>query len=143
MQGRAMKRRGRPIRRGIRRRDPWRRKAARIASEFVEHYRGETGHSLDMALDRVRDLDLYLEKHFETDPLPKEVVRKAGYYFAEVWRRAFGGDYFWDEERNSLAIREGGLSVYPIEKVSRVVRRKVSGALETYAFVYARKRTKT
>lgn len=126
-----------------RRKDPWRRKAARIAAEFIDHYSAETGRSLDFALDRVRDLDHYLEQHFESDPLPEEVVRMAGYYFAELCRRAFGGKYAWDEKRGALAIRHGGLSLFPIEKVSRVVREKTPGALEAFAFVYARKRTET
>ena len=126
-----------------RRRDPWRRKAARLAEEFIAHYAEETGESLDLSLDRIRDLDRYLERHFEGEPLPQEIVSRAGYYFAEIWRRAFGGKYIWDESKGVLAIRHKGVSVFPVEKVSRTVRSKTPGALEAFAFVYARKLTET
>ena len=135
------KRRRRRPRSGTRRTsDPWRKRAARRAARFVDHYEKQTGRRLDMSLDRVRDLDRYLEKHFESDPLPEELIESAGFFFAEVWRRNFGGRYVWDKERESLAIRDRGVSVYPIEKVSRTVQKKTQGALEAFAFIYARKR---
>ena len=38
-----------------------------------------------------------------------------------------------------LAIRKGSISVFPVEKVARVLQEKSAGALETYAFLYAKK----
>ncbi|MCZ6688442.1 MAG: hypothetical protein O7H41_02445 [Planctomycetota bacterium] len=126
-------------RKRIARKDPWEKKASRIASEFMRRYERETGTALDFSIDRVRDLDRYLEAHAD---LSKEEIRRVGYYFAEIWRHSFGGSYVWDKEREALAIRQGGISVYPIEKVSRVAVQKSPGALEAFAFIYAKKRTR-
>ena len=112
-----------------------------MAAEFVDQYARETGQRLDLSLDRIRDLDRYLERHFEGDPLSEEDVRRAGYFFAEIWRRTFGGSYIWDEKRGAVAIRKGGVSVFPIEKLARVLEKRTPGALEAYVFIYARKMT--
>jgi hypothetical protein len=118
---------------------PWKKKVARSAAAFLRRYEKTTGRKLDYSLDRVRDLDRYLEKHFRGDPLPEEVVEDVGYYFAELLHRSCGGRYAWDRERGTLAIRKEGISVFPLEKVRRVLQERTPGGLEVYAFLYARK----
>lgn len=120
--------------------DRWTAKAKERAADFLERFEQETGRRLDLSLDRIQDLDRYLEKNFDADPpLPEETVEAAGFYFAEIWRGAFGGEYLWDDERGALAIRKGSISVFPVEKVARVLRERTAGALEAYAFIYAKK----
>ncbi len=118
----------------------WVAKARERAEAFLARFERETGRKLDFALDRVQALDRYLEKHFESEPpLPDDAIEAAGFYFSEIWREAFGGEYVWDEEKGALAIRKGSISVFPVEKVARVLREKTAGALETYAFLYAKR----
>ena len=86
------------------------------------------------------DEDMHVHQHFDADPpLPDDAVEAAGFYFAEIWREAFGGEYLWADDRGALAIRKGTISVFPVEKVARVLREKTAGALEAYAFIYAKK----
>lgn len=118
----------------------WVEKAQERAGAFLERFERETGRKLDLSLDRIQDLDRYLEKHFDADPpLPDEAVEAAGFYFAEIWREAFGGEYQWVDDRGALSIRRGAISVFPVEKVARVLKEKTPGALEAYAFIYAKK----
>ena len=118
----------------------WVAKARERAEAFLARFERETGRKLDFALDRVQDLDRYLEKQFDAEPpLADDAVEAAGFYFSEIWREAFGGEYVWDDEKGALAIRKGSISVFPVEKVARVLREKSAGALEAYAFLYAKK----
>ncbi|GIW71531.1 MAG: hypothetical protein KatS3mg102_1073 [Planctomycetota bacterium] len=114
--------------------------ARRLAAEFVAEVRRRYGAVLGFELDAVRVLDRVLG--FVRADGARELVLPAGFFFAELLRRCYGGRYAWDARRRALALQIGPLALYPLEKVSRLGERCPAGpaqTLEGFVLVLARR----
>lgn len=114
--------------------------AAKIAADkFVKDFQRRHDRKLDYNMDDVRVLDRELEKNYESSTLTREEIVQTGYYLGELLRRNVGGKYEFREDPGVLVLKCMDIAVFPILKVQKALQEKRPGALEAYAFLYAKK----
>jgi hypothetical protein len=120
--------------------DPYVEEAETLSAEFVaaagERFQ-EPEKELDYTIDSIRILDRICR--FGREQFDDGLILRAGFYFGEMLRRAYRGKYRWDEGRALLALEIEGMSVFPVEKVRRVVRAQDPGSLQDFLMILAKK----
>ena len=95
------------------------------------------GVVLRYQLDDLGFLDDYLEELRERGA-HRQVLFMMGAYFAEVLRRNIGGTYEFDEVRQELVLKCGGVKCFPISKVLKAYGSQEEAPLQHYGFAFAR-----
>jgi hypothetical protein len=118
--------------------NPYVEEAEKLAKEWRAEAKILFGAELGVSLDDVRALDKVCR--FNREAMDDGMVLRAGFYLGEILRRNYqGSKYLWDARRDALSLRIGPVTVYPIEKIRKVVAEKDVGTLEEYLMVLAKK----
>jgi len=120
--------------------DPYAEEADALAAEFVEQAPwkvDEAVDELDLSIDSIRVLDRACR--FQRKAFDDRYILCAGFYFAEMLRRAYKGRYRWDERSQALALDVEGLSILPIEKIRKVVAGQDNASLQEFLLILAKK----
>jgi hypothetical protein len=117
--------------------NPYAEEAATLAKEFKAEANILFQANLGGTLDDLRALDRVCR--FNRQAFDDGMILRAGFYLGEVLRRHYDGKYQWDVRRNALSLRIGEVSLFPIEKVRKIVAEKDAGTLEEYLMVLAKK----
>lgn len=114
------------------------KEARRLGEEFLAYAPERFDeHELDFTINSVRHLDRACR--FSREKFDEGVILRAGFYFAEILRRNFKGTYDWEDKLNTLALKIEGLTVYPLEKVRKVVEARDAGTLPEFVLVLAKR----
>src|SRR5438034_11115831 len=93
------------------------------AQAFAKEWRAESKVLFDAelggSLDDLRALDKVCR--YNRQAFDDGMVLRAGFYLGEVLRLHYKGKYLWDMRKNALSLQIGGVTVYPIEKVRKIV----------------------
>lgn len=114
------------------------RNVATLAEMFRKRMKIVKGVELRYKLDDLEFLDEYLGEIREKPPT-EQLVLMLGAYFAEILRRAVGGEYRYEPERGGLSLRQGGVTCYPLARVRKACATKEKNPLQHYCFSYARR----
>ncbi len=112
-------------------------KLAAIALEKAEEYRAFHNSSrkeeLDWSLDSIKKLDEFLVENFKENRLEPDTVETMGMYLGETLRRAFDGQWKYNEGfgRLCIEVKDEGY-VFPINLIERELDQKESGQLWAY-----------
>jgi hypothetical protein len=117
--------------------NPYLDDAKTLSAQFVADVRERWGAKLGRDLDAVRVLDRVLG--FIRQEGAGELVLPAGFYFGELLRRAYDGEYAWSPIRKALGLKLSTLVVYPIETVRRVLEEPGARPLEEVLMVLAKR----
>ena len=120
--------------------EPYVEEASKLALEFVEKAPAKVDEAcdeLDFSLDSIRVLDRACR--FQRQGFDDGYILCAGFYFGEMLRRTYHGKYRWDEKTNALALDLEGLSVFPIEKIRKVVSGQDNGNLQEFLLILAKR----
>lgn len=120
--------------------DPYAEEAAALADEFIEWAPAKVDEAvadLDFSIDSIRVLDRACR--FQRKGFDDRYVLCAGFYFGEMLRRTYKGRYRWDEKAGALALDLEGLSIFPIEKIRKVVSGQDNASLQEFLLILARR----
>jgi len=115
------------------------REAQQAAERFVKIYEKRHRVRLTYDMNDVGLLDKELEKNYEKNTLTPDETVCMGYYLGELLRRNVGGKYEFRKDYNAVALKCLDIVAFPILKVQKALEDKNPAALESYAYVYAKK----
>ena len=107
------------------------RKRLKVLKGVVLQYRLDDLEILDEHVDELRQRGAN-----------RQVLLMLGAYFAEILRRNIGGVYEFDEVRQELALKCGGVKCYPIKKVLNAYGTQEKNPLQNYCFMFAKEAAK-